>query len=147
MYQLKVFLRDQSLIGLLSFTLYTAPVEDIIEAHGFGRMIYSDDMQVYVILKNDSDCTSIITTLERCISDIKAWSSANDLKLNEDKPEVIHVASRFRKPSHLPFVNIADVPIQPVKSARNLGVIFEMILEWILTNKISVALLLMLCTR
>ena len=35
----------------LSFTLYTAPLEDIIEAHGFGRMIYANDMQVYVILK------------------------------------------------------------------------------------------------
>ena len=67
----------------------------IIEAHGFGRMIYADDTQVYVILKNDSDCTSIITKLERCINDIKAWSSANDLKLNEDKTEVIHVTSRF----------------------------------------------------
>ena len=114
-----------SVIGPLSFTLYTAPLEDIIEAHGFGRMIYADDTQVYVILKNDSDCTSIITKLERCINDIKAWSSANDLKLNEDKTEVIHVTSRFRKPSLLPFVNIADVPVQPVKSARNLGVIFE----------------------
>ena len=47
------------------------------------------------------------------------------MKLNEDKTEVIHVTSRFRKPSLLPFVNIADVPVQPVKSARNLGVIFE----------------------
>ena len=48
-----------------------------------------------------------------------------NLKLNEDKTEVIHVSSRFRKSSDLPFVEIADVPIQPVKSARNLGVIFE----------------------
>ena len=56
---------------------------------------------------------------------MKAWSFANDLKLNEDKIEVIHVSSRFRKSSDLPFVEIADVPIQPVKSARNLGVIFE----------------------
>ena len=72
-----------------------------------------------------NDSSSTITKLERCINDIKAWSSANDLKLNEDKTEVIHVTSRFRKSSHLPFVNIADIPIQPVKSARNLGVIFK----------------------
>ena len=63
MYQLKVFLRDLPCIGPLPFTLYTAPLEDIIEAHGFGRMIYADDTQVYVILKNDSDYTSIITKL------------------------------------------------------------------------------------
>ena len=60
-----------------------------------------------------------------CINDIKAWSTANDLKLNEDKTEVIHVTSRFRNSSYLPSVEIANVPIQPVKSARNLGVIFE----------------------
>ena len=88
-------------------------------------MIYADDTQVYVILKNNSDCTSIITKLERFITDIKAWFSANDLELNEDKTEVLHVTSRYRKPSHLPFVDIAVVPIQPVKSAGNLGVSFE----------------------
>ena len=86
---------------------------------------YADDTQVYVILKNDSDSSSIIAKLERCINDIKVWSSANGLKLNEHKTEVIHMNSRFRNPCHLPFVNFADVPIQPVKSARNLGVIFE----------------------
>ena len=67
----------------------------------------------------------MITKLERCINDIKAWSNANDLKLNEDKTEVIHITSRFRNSSHLSPVEIANVPIQPVKSARNLGVIFE----------------------
>ena len=59
-----VFVRDLSLARL--FALYTAPLEDIIKAHGFGRMIYAEDTQVYVILKNDSDCTCIITKLERC---------------------------------------------------------------------------------
>ena len=51
-----------SVIGPLSFTLYTAPLEDIIEAHGLGRMIYADDTQVYVVLKRDSD-HSVITKL------------------------------------------------------------------------------------
>ena len=75
-------------------------------------------------MKCDSD-HSVITKLERCINDIKAWSTANDFKLNEDKTEVIHVTSRFRNSSHLPSVEIDNVPIQPVISARNLGVIFE----------------------
>ena len=55
--------------------------------------------------------------------DIKAWSTANDLKLNEDKTKVLHISSKFRKTSPLPSVNIANVPIQPANSARNLGVI------------------------
>ena len=76
----------------MSLTLYTAPVEDIIEAHGLGRMTYADDIPVYVVLKSSDH--SVISKLERCINDIKAWSSANNLKLNEDKTEAIHVSSR-----------------------------------------------------
>ena len=55
-----------SVIGPLSFTLYTAPLEDIIESHGFGRMIYADDTQVYVVLERGYDL-SIITKLKKCI--------------------------------------------------------------------------------
>ena len=51
----------------------------------------------------------------------KDW--ANDLKLNEDKTEVLHISSKFRKTSPLSSVNIANVPIQPANSARTLGVI------------------------
>ena len=52
---------QRSDIGPLSY--HTAPLEDIIKAHGFGRMIYADDTQVYVILKNDSDCSSQLPNL------------------------------------------------------------------------------------
>ena len=77
----------------------------------------------------------------------KLWSSANDLTLNEDKTEVIHVSSRFRKSSDIPFVEIANVPIQPVKSERNLGVLLEKILEWMIISKTFVDQLHMLFTR
>ena len=30
--------------------MYTAPLEDIIHAHGLGRMIYADDTQVLLFL-------------------------------------------------------------------------------------------------
>ena len=32
-----------SVIGPLSFTMYTAPLENVINAHSLGRMIYADD--------------------------------------------------------------------------------------------------------
>ena len=69
------------------------------------------------------DHATLIPRLEQCIIDIKAWSTANDLKLNEDKTEVLHISFKFRKTSPLTSVNIANVPIQPAYSARNLGVI------------------------
>ena len=113
-----------SVIGPLSFTMYTAPLEDIINAHGLGRMIYADDTQVFIIL-DEAERSSLIPNLENCISDIKLWSTANDLKLNDDKTEVLHITSRFRNPSPLPGVQICDSLIEPVKSARNLGIIVQ----------------------
>ena len=109
-----------SVIGPLSFNMYTLPFEDIIASHGFGKMIYADDTQVYVIFKHNEHST-LFPKLERCIIDIKSWSSANHLKLNEDKTEVLHITSKFRKPSLSSTVDIAGTPIKPVKSARNLG--------------------------
>ena len=86
-----------SVIGPLSFTMYTSPLEDIIASHGFGKMIYADDTQVYVIFKHNEHST-LIPELEQCIIDIKSWPSANHLKLHEDKTEVLHITSKFRKP-------------------------------------------------
>jgi hypothetical protein len=111
-------------IGPLSFTMYTAPLEDVIYAHGFSKMIYADDTQIYVVL-NESDRSSIMPKLENCINDIKMWSNKNDLKLNEEKTEVIHITSRFRNHTTLSCVQICEASIQPVLSARNLGVIVQ----------------------
>ena len=66
-----------------------------------------------------------VSRLEKCITNIKQWSAANDLKLNEDKTEVIHITSRFRSQLPLSNVNICDVSNKPVTSARNLGVIIQ----------------------
>ncbi|PIK37653.1 putative RNA-directed DNA polymerase from mobile element jockey-like [Apostichopus japonicus] len=38
-----------SVMGPLSFTMYTSPVEDIIKAHGMSGMLHADDTQVYAI--------------------------------------------------------------------------------------------------
>ena len=63
--------------------------------------------------------------IEKCISDIKLWSTANDLKLNDDKTEVLHIISCFRNPSPLPSLQICESLIESVKSARNLEIIVQ----------------------
>ena len=85
-------------------------------------MIYADDTQVYVVLNGDNTC---ISKLELCVKDIKAWSTANHLKSNEDKTEVLHIKFCFRKPSDLSNIQIGDSTAESTSCARNLGVQFE----------------------
>jgi hypothetical protein len=113
-----------SVIGPLSFTLYSSPLEDIIDAHGIGKMLYADDTQVYVVL-NNKDQAACISKLELCIKDIKSWSISNYLKLNEDKTEVMHISSCFRTTTPVSSINIDDISVDTVSNARNLGIIFE----------------------
>ena len=90
----------------------------------FERMIYADDTQVYAVL-TESDREAVIDNLEHCLFNIKEWSTQNDLKLNSDKTEVIHVKSSLRNPSPLSVINVADSAIEPIIRARDLGVILD----------------------
>ena len=116
-----------SVIRPLSFTLYSSPLETIIESHGIGKMIYADDTQVYVVLNGDNTCKwAAISKLELCVKGIKAWSTANYLKLNEDKTEVLHIKSRFQKPSVYQInIQIGGPTVESTSCALNLGVQFE----------------------
>ena len=51
---------------------------------------------------------------------INRWSTANDLKFNGDKTEVLHITSRFRNSYPSPCVQICNLLLEPVESARNL---------------------------
>ena len=59
-----------------------------------------------------------------CFSDVKSWSNKNFLCLNENKTQIIHVTSRFRKTEH-PVVSLDGNALSPLESVRNLGVIFD----------------------
>ena len=71
-----------SVLGPQLFTMYTAPLGDIIEAHGINYMTYADDTQLYVVL-NRSERSTAISKLEQCVHDVKAWSIQNKLMLND----------------------------------------------------------------
>lgn len=42
-------------LGPLLFSLYIAPFEDIISAHGFDAMMYADDTQHYIFVRNGTE--------------------------------------------------------------------------------------------
>ena len=55
---------------------------------------FPDDMQLYLHCRR-GDTTSAVDRLEHCITDIGHWMSANRLKLNKEKTEILWVGSRY----------------------------------------------------
>ena len=113
-----------SVVGPLLFICYTAPVEDIILAHGFSTMMYADDTQLYVTIK-PTEKNQMVSKLELCLQDIRIWMKDNQLVLNDDKMEVLHVSSRFKPSQELAPITSGSCHVKPSSSLRNLGVIFD----------------------
>ena len=117
-----------SVIGPVSFTLYTAPIQDIIDAHELNGMIYADDTQIYAFFDHNDSVSQKITTdrLNACIRDIRTWATHNELVLNDNKTEMVHLSSKFISRALLDVtISVGNTPIIPSKEARNLGCIFD----------------------
>ena len=68
------------------FTVYTSPVRDIILKYNLNYHVYADDTQLYITFKSYQEpADSCITTLEKCIQEIRSWMRQNFLKLNDEK--------------------------------------------------------------
>ena len=61
--------------------------------HSLSHYIFSDDNQLYRS-GNVSQLPEIIHSTQSCISDVKAWTTNNQLRLNNDKTEMIPIASK-----------------------------------------------------
>ena len=113
-----------SVKGLLDFIMYTAPLSDIINAHGVHHVIYADDTQLFVTMKS-SHHSNVISKLESCIADVRSWATKNKLMINDSKTEMVHFHSKFRPCSHLPAMKIGESVVHVSSSARDLGVTLD----------------------
>ena len=68
--------------------------------------------------------SELIHSMQSCISDVKAWATANMLKLNDNKTELMLVTSKRTKHLHsLPTsITIGNAQIPIKKSVKNLGI-------------------------
>ena len=75
--------------------LYTADLEDHVaeHVHVVSFQAFADDTQLYVQCRRD-DVMSAVLRLENCIDDVSHWMSANRLKLNADKTELLWAGPR-----------------------------------------------------
>ena len=111
-----------TVLGPLLFSLYFAPLEDVIKAHGINGMMFADDTQLYLSINCITNRTAILTKLELCVNDILIWCNKNKLACNPSKTEIVHLSSRFKHCELIPSISINNTLIAPVPTARDLGI-------------------------
>jgi len=96
-----------SVLGPILFTLYTAPIGQLITGCEIMHQQYADDTQIYIALSASDPHTSI-RKLEQCLAQLHHWFSVNGLSLNADKSEAILFGTRQRLRS-FPAINSIDI--------------------------------------
>ena len=69
-----------SILGPLLFTLYIAPLQDVIARHNLNSFFYADDTQLYIAIDPANQALSL-TALRNCIEDVMRWNTHNMLRL------------------------------------------------------------------
>ena len=76
---------------------------------------------------HSGDSAAALNGLQSCLVSVQSWMSTNKLKLNPDKTEFLLIGNERQRSKYLSMfpVELLGVKINPAKSARNLGVIFD----------------------
>ena len=119
-----------SVIGQINFILFSAPLQDIIAAHGVQFAVYADDTQLYLTFQ-PQDREAALNKIESCIADIRSWCKSNMLVLNDKKTDMLYFQSHFNRPTchSLPTITIGNSIIRPSPQARKLGVHHGLIIK------------------
>ena len=116
-----------SVLGPILYLLYTAPLGDIVRKYNMGFHFYADDTQLYLSFDSKSGAAeaSAVAQIEACAGEIDNWMSANRLKLNSDKSELLIINSKYRPRPLVNSISFGGSVVQASPSARNLGVVFD----------------------
>ena len=110
--------------GPLLFTLYIAPLQDVIARHNLNSLFYADDTQLCIAIDPPNQAPSL-TALQTCIEDVMRWNTQNMLRSNAEKTEVILFTSRFTKTPNIEKLFFDSTVIELTEKVRYLGVILD----------------------
>jgi hypothetical protein len=114
-----------SVLGPILFSLYVAPVANVISAFNVSHHQYADDTQLYIAL--DHDDPGDTRNLSPCAAAVCHWFLLNGLCLNPNKSEAILLGtpSATRHSDNPVTVNIAGAIIPVSPTLKSLGVTFD----------------------
>ena len=115
-----------SVLGPILFTMYIKPLSAIIDSHSIIHHSLADDLQLQMSAPPDR-IYELLHYMQSCISDVKAWATANMLKLNDSKRELMLVTSNRSKHLHnLPTsITIGNAQIPFKQSVKKLGLTLD----------------------
>ena len=111
-----------SVLGPILFTMYIKPLSAIIDSHSIIHHSFADDLQLQMSAPPDR-ISELLHSMQSCLSDVKAWATANMLKLHDSNTELMLITSNRSNYLHnLPTsINIGNAQIPFKQSVKNLG--------------------------
>ena len=97
--------------------MYIKPLTAIIDSHSIIHHSFADDLQLQMSAPPDR-ISELLHSMQSCISDVKAWATANMLKLNDNKTELMLVTSK--RTNHSPQLTQYTSPHSVQKSCVTL---------------------------
>ena len=100
--------------------MYIEPLSAIIDSHSIIHHSFADDIQLQMSAPPNKR-SELLHSMQSCIDDVKAWATANMLKLNDNKTELMLVASKRTRHLHsLPTsITIGNAQVAFNKSVKN----------------------------
>jgi hypothetical protein len=106
-------------VSVLSPTLFSLYINDILQTYGVHLALVADDTSLY---STDFKVGFIVTKLQRGLNSMETWCERWNIKINEGKPKGVYFSRSRRSPEFCLTLNGRNILF--VNSAKYLSVIF-----------------------